>query len=95
MLGMGNLRVPTLSCELFQSPAQTPHYGKSETLCRVFRCFTLEMILATAFGRRVDLQKGESDEFSKAMDTAITGLGDGQVEQFTLVNSKYMQHFMF
>ena len=55
---------------------------------RVYGCFTLEAILATAFGRRLDLQKGESDEFSKAMDMLITDFGDGQFEQFLLLNSK-------
>ena len=57
---------------------------------RVFGCFALEAILATAFGRRVDMQKGESDEFSKAMDTVTADFGDGQVEQFILFNSKLM-----
>ena len=55
---------------------------------RVFGCFTLEAILATAFGRRIDLLKGESDEFSKAMNIFVASFGDGGVEQFVLFNSK-------
>ena len=57
---------------------------------RVFGCFTLESILATAFGRRVDLQKGESDEFTKAMDHFVAGFQNGEVEQFMLLSSKFM-----
>ena len=36
------------------------------------------------------MQKGESDEFSKAMDTLTTDFGDGQFEQLILFNSKSM-----
>ena len=50
--------------------------------------FTLEGILATAFGRWVDIQKGESDEFSKAMDMLFGGFSDGLIEQFLVFNSK-------
>ena len=50
--------------------------------------YALEAILATAFGRRVDIQRGESDDFSKAMDTVANGFNDGQFEQFILFNSK-------
>ena len=50
--------------------------------------FTLESILATAFGRRVDLQRGESDEFSKAMNEVSGSFVDGQFEQFVVFNSK-------
>ena len=53
--------------------------------------FTLESILATAFGRQVDIQRGESDEFSKAMIALFQGLGDGETEQFLLLNSKQVQ----
>ena len=49
--------------------------------------FTLEAIVATAFGRQINLQRGESDEFSKAMDTAMKGFSSGQFESFVLINS--------
>ena len=58
------------------------------THCRVYTSFALESILATAFGRRVDLQKGESDEFTKAMSSLSDTVADGQFEQFMLINSK-------
>ena len=58
-------------------------------VCRVYGRFTLEAIVATAFGRQVDIQKGESDEFCKAMETTLTGFVDGQLEQFILYNSEF------
>ena len=51
--------------------------------------FTLETILATAFGRRIDLQRGESDQFSKSMELLLSGFTDGQLEQFILFHSKF------
>lgn len=56
--------------------------------CRVYGSFTLEAILATAFGRQVNIQKGESDEFSEAVDTILNAFIDGQSEQFILLNSE-------
>jgi hypothetical protein len=54
---------------------------------RVYSCFTLEAIVATAFGRQINLQQGESDEFTKAMGTAMKGFASGQFENFTLIHS--------
>ena len=54
---------------------------------RVYSCFTLEAIVATAFGRQTNLQRGESDDFSKAMDTAMKGFAGGQFEYFILLHS--------
>ena len=51
--------------------------------------FTLETILATAFGRRINLQRGESDHFSKSMELLLSGFTDGQFEQFILFHSKF------
>ena len=56
---------------------------------RVYSCFTLEVIVATAFGRQINVQRGESDEFSKAMDTAVKGFADGLFENFTLIHSMH------
>ena len=56
---------------------------------RVYSRFTLEAIVATAFSRQINLQRGESDEFSKAMDTAMKGFASGQFEYFVLINSTY------
>ena len=48
----------------------------------------MEVILATAFGRQVDIQKGESDDFCKAFDTLAKSAGDGEVELLFLFSSK-------
>ena len=56
---------------------------------RVYSRFTLEAIVATAFGRQINLQRGESDEFSKAMDIAAKGLSSGQIENLILINSMH------
>ncbi len=34
--------------------------------CRFFRSFTLETIIAAAFGRVIEIQKGQSDELTEA-----------------------------
>ena len=57
-------------------------------MCRVYDAFTLEAILSTGFGRQVNIQLGESDEFAKAMIMAVAGFADGQFEGFILLNSK-------
>ena len=54
---------------------------------RVYSCFTLEVIVATAFGHQVNLQRGESDEFSKAMDTTMKEFASGHRESFILIHS--------
>ena len=59
-----------------------------DCVCRVYSNFTLETILATAFGRIIDIQKGESDQFSKSMELLLSGFTDGQFEQFVLFHSK-------
>ena len=56
---------------------------------RVYSCFTLEAIVATAFGRQINLQRGESDESSKAMDTAMKGFTSGQFKNFILIHSMH------
>ena len=48
----------------------------------------METILATAFGRRVNIQRGESDELSKAMEQIMGGFTDGQVETILLFESE-------
>ena len=57
-------------------------------LYRVFSSFTMETILATAFGRRVELQRGESDQLSKSMRLLVGGFTSGQVEKFILLESE-------
>ena len=52
----------------------------------------METILATAFGRQVDLQMGESDQLSKSMGLLVGGFTSGQVEKFILLESKPRMH---
>ena len=57
----------------------------------MYSSFTLEAIVATAFGRQINLQRGESDEFSRAMDTAMKGFASGQFENFALIHSMHIK----
>ena len=54
----------------------------------LYSSYTLEIILAAAFGRMVDIQKGESDELSRCVDTLLEGVMDGQIERFVMFYSK-------
>ena len=54
---------------------------------RVYSSFTLESIIATAFGRQINLQRGESDDLTRAMDVTVKGLSGGYFENFILLNS--------
>ena len=58
----------------------------------MYSAFTLETILATAFGRQVNLQKGESDKFSRSMELILQGFTDGGFETFMLIHSKLTKH---
>ena len=39
----------------------------------------METILATAFGRVMDIQRGESDELTSAVDSLFIGVQEGQL----------------
>ena len=54
----------------------------------MYSAFALETILATAFGRRCEIQKGGSDKFSEAMSSFFSGFSDGQIERLIVFNSK-------
>lgn len=54
----------------------------------LYSSYTLEIILAAAFGRLVDVQKGESDELSRCVDTLLEGVMDGQIERYVMFYSK-------
>ena len=43
--------------------------------------------MATAFGRQVNIQRGESDDFTRAMETVVNGISNGYFEDFILLNS--------
>ena len=44
---------------------------------RVFGSFTMETIIATAFGRVIDIQGGENDELTNAADLIFRGTAEG------------------
>ena len=44
---------------------------------RTYSSFTMETILATAFGRVVDIQRGESDDLTKAVDSIFRRIQEG------------------
>lgn len=54
----------------------------------LYSSYTLEIILAAAFGRLVDVQKGESDELSRCVDTLLEGVMDGKIERYVMFYSK-------
>ena len=56
----------------------------------MYSSFTLEAIVATAFGRQINLQRGESDEFSKAMYIAMKGMSEGLFENLILLDSMFL-----
>ena len=55
-------------------------------LCRVYDAYSLEAILSTGFGRQVNIQLGESDEFATAMNAVVAGFTDGHFEGLILMN---------
>ena len=66
---------PSLSPSLPPSlPPSPPFPSLSLSLApshRVFSSYTMEVTLSTAFGRRVDFQKGETDDISKAVRLVV------------------------
>lgn len=49
----------------------------SLVIIRTYGSFTMETILATAFGRVVDIQRGESDDLTRAVDSIFRGVQEG------------------
>ena len=47
----------------------------------------METILATAFGRRINVQRGESSELSKKMEVLTSSFVDGQFELMFVLQS--------
>ena len=50
--------------------------------------FTMETILATAFGRRVDVLRGESNELSKQIEVIMSSITDGQIDGMIMLESR-------
>ena len=55
-------------------------------LCRVYGSFTMETLIATAFGRYVNIQRGEADQLTEAARTVIGALDEG--------NAKFSQELL-
>lgn len=53
---------------------------------RTYGSFTMETILATAFGRVIDIQRGESDELTAAVDSIFRGAQEGQSMDGAVLN---------
>ena len=52
---------------------------------RVYGAFTMETILATAFGCAVDIQGGESNELTEAANIIFRSLDEGSATNFHLM----------
>ena len=90
---MGEKAAAKVTFDSLRCVAMCLHYSTiafTVPLYRVYESFTLETIVATAFGRQVNIQRGESDEFTKAMDILMEGLFSGQLfENFALLDSMF------
>jgi hypothetical protein len=56
---------------------------------RVYSSFTMETILATAFGRRVDILRGESDELSKSIKLLLRDSNEREMFNLFVLLSKF------
>ena len=54
------------------------HFSFNLSIFRIYGSFTMETILATAFGRVIDVQRGDSDELTMAVDSIFRGVQEGQ-----------------
>jgi hypothetical protein len=45
---------------------------------RMYGSFTMETLLATAFGRVLDIQRGQSDELTQAAASVFSGSQEGK-----------------
>lgn len=55
----------------------------------------MEVILATAFGRAVDIQRGESDDLTQTTYTISQSMGEGQLtsrEMMYMIFSEFYFH---
>ena len=59
--------------------------------CRTYGSFTMETIIATAFGRNIDIQGGEADELTRVVKAFFSQREEGQLadrEVLVLLNSE-------
>ena len=67
-------------------------------IVRTYCSFTMEIILATAFGRMIDIQRGESDELTKVTDERFRQMDEGQLtsrDGLVMVISEFLKCTQF
>jgi len=66
------------SCDtLVENLGEVAESGKSVDVFSKYSSFTMETILATAFGRVIDIQRGEGDQLTNACAAAFSILHEG------------------
>ena len=53
----------------------------------------MEVILATAFGRAVDIQRGESDDLTETAYTISKSMGEGQLTSREMIYMIFSEFF--
>ena len=67
----------------------TPHNIADCLHDRLFNSFTLEAILAAAFGRSIDIQRGEADDLTKSVKSLFTAFQEGQEMSLDMIFMLY------
>ena len=71
---------------------QSANTEESVEVHRLFGNLTMEIIIASAFGRIIDIQRGESDELVEAAKAIFSGTSEGQqlsIERLVFVTSNF------
>ena len=71
---------------------QSANSGESINVCHLFGNLTMEIIIAAAFGRIIDIQRGESDELVEAAKAFFSNTSEGQqvdIEKIQLITSNF------
>ncbi|CAI8013015.1 Cytochrome P450 3A15 [Geodia barretti] len=74
------LMVPLLkksSDVLVEKLGEFAESGKSVEMFRVYGAFTMETLIATAFGRHVNIQRGEADQITQGANSIFRAAEDG------------------
>lgn len=61
---------------------------------RLYGSYTLETLFATAFGRVMNIQRGQSDELSRAAATLFSGNEEGKKSSFFYLNTLLSKPFL-
>jgi len=66
------------SCDtLVEKLGKCAESGKSVDVFRTYGSFTMETIVATAFGRVIDIQRGEGDQLTQACAAIFSAFQEG------------------